>query len=243
MTSGGKSGRSRQRLFVSFSVLLIALVLLLGSLSIATGQQHAQGLDQSSDLLDRQAKRANLENVIVGQAVVNALLDGRVPGGVAKVADCNDAVTYSFRLRKYSLRGVLDSIVATDRRYTWEVKDDVINVIPSNGPPPFLAVHVSRFDLHNTESPEEALSQLLAVPEVKRAQLSLGPRAVQGRVSVFCPQGCPTEETKKISVSLKGATVRECLNAIARAHGNAVWWFRQSECGGRKTFSLDFNSQ
>ena len=210
---------------------------------IATDNQHVPGLDQSSGLLDRQAKRANLENVMVGQAVVNALLHAGVPGGVAKVADCNEAVTYSFRPRDYSLRGVLDSIVSTDRRYTWEVKDDVINVIPSNGLPPFLAVRVSRFDLHNTESPEEALSQLLAVPEVKRAQLSLGPRAVQGRVSVFCPQGCPTEETKKISVSLKGATVRESLNAIARAHGNAVWWFRQSECGGRKTFSLDFNSK
>jgi hypothetical protein len=56
----------------------------------------------------------------------------------------------------------------------------------------------------------------------------------------FAPQGCPPEGRKKISLSLKGVTFRESLNAIARAHGNAVWRFRQLECGGRKSFSLDF---
>jgi hypothetical protein len=61
--------------------------ILLGSLMIATVNYHGEGLDQSSSLLDRQAKGAHLENVIVGQAVVNALLDTGVPGGVAKVVD------------------------------------------------------------------------------------------------------------------------------------------------------------
>jgi len=41
---------------------------------------------------------------------------------------------------------------------------------------------------------------------------------------VFCPEGCPPNETKKISVSLKDATVREALNAVAREH--------EVQCGG-----------
>ena len=210
---------------------------------IVTLNYHGGGLDQSSSSLDRQVKGANLENVMIGQAVVNALLDAGASGGVAQIADCNEAVTYTFRARDFSLRAVMDSIVSTDPRYTWEIKDDVINVIPSNGLPPFLEVRISRFDLRETESTEEALSHLLALPEVKQAQLSLGPRAVQGGVSVFCPQGCPAEETKKFSVSLKGVTVRESLNAIARAKGTAVWRFRQSQCGGRKSYSIDFNAK
>jgi hypothetical protein len=217
--------------------MLIATIL--GSLIIATVSRPGQSLDQSSSLLGRQAIGANLENVMVGQAVVNALLEAGAPGGVAKVSDCNEAETYSFRPRDSSLRGVLDSIVSTDPRYTWEVEDDVINVIPSTGLPPFLTVRISRFDISQVESPQEALSQLLAIPEVQQAQLSLGSHAVQGGVYVFCP-GCPPKETKKISINLEGVTVRESLNAIARAHGNAVWSFRQSECGGRKSFSLDF---
>src|SRR5258705_11248317 len=187
-----------------FKMLIAAI---LGSLIIATVSRPGQSLDQSSSLLDRQAKGANLENVMVGQAVVNALLDAGVPGGVARLSDCNEAETYNFRPSDSSLRGVLDSIVSTDPRYAWEVEDDVINVIPSNGLPPFLTVRISRFVIPQVESPEEALSQLLAVPEVQKARLTLGSRAVQGRVHVVCP-GCPTEETKKISVSLEGVTVR-----------------------------------
>ena len=232
------------------SIIRVSLVLVL-IVGIAYGQRQTlesqdatvnylgQGLDQSSSLLDRQAKGTNLKNVMVGQALVDALLNAGAPGGVVKVSDCNEAVTYSFSPRDSSLRGVLDSIVSTDPRYTWEVKDDVINVIPSNGLPPFLAVRIFRVDILQVESPEEAVSQLLTIPEVHQAQLGLGPRAVQGGGHVFCP-GCPPKETKKFSISLKEVTVRESLNAIARAHGNAVWWFRQSECGGRKSFSLDF---
>lgn len=220
----------------------ILIAVMSGSLMIATVSHSGQAVNQSKNLLDRQAKGANLQNVMVGQAVVNALLDAGAPGGVARVSDCNESVTHIFRPRDSSLRGVLDSIVSTDPRYTWEVKDDVINVLPSNGLPPFFAIRISRLEISQVESPNEALARLLAIPEVQKAHLKLGPRAVQGGTYVFCP-GCPPKETKKISVSLKGVTVRESLNAIARAHGNAVWQFRQSECSGRKSFSLDFAAQ
>ncbi len=215
------------------------IAVILGWVMIAAVTHHGHGLDQSNSLLDRQAEGANLENVVAGQAAVNALLDADVPGGVARVSGCDEPVTDSFRPRDRSLRGVLDSIVSADPRYTWEIKDNVINVIPTRGLPAFLLVHVSRFDIAEVESPSEALSQLLAIPEVRQAQLSLGPRAVQGGAHIFCP-GCPAKEKKTFSVSLKGVTVRESLNAIARAHGSAVWSFRQSQCGGRRFFYLDF---
>jgi len=198
---------------------------------------HTRQAASQSALVARQAKGANLQNVMVEQAVINALLDAGAAGGVA-VSDCNES-THSFRPRDSSLRGILDSIVAVDPRYTWDVENGTINVLPVNGLPPFLVTRISTFDISQAESPNEALAKLLALPELQKAQLNLGPRAVQGGAYVFCPE-CPPKETKKISVSLKDATVRECLNAIASAHGNAVWRFRQSECGGRKSFSLDF---
>lgn len=219
-----------------FKMLIIVIG---GLLMIASASSLSQTVKQSGNVLNRQAKGANLDNVMVGQAVVNALLDAGAPGGVAKVSDCNGRVTHIFRPRDSSLRGILDSIVSTDPRYTWEVKDDVINVLPSNGLPPFFAVRISRFEISHVETPNEALFKLLAIPEVRQAQLNLGRHAVQGGVYAFCP-GCPPKETKKISVNLKDVTVREALNAISRAHGTAVWRFSQSECGGRKSFSLGF---
>ena len=216
---------------------MILIAVMSASVMVAVVSHTRQVANQPA-VLDRQAKGATLQNVMVDQAVVNALLDAGAPGGVAKESGCNEA-TSTFSPRDSSLRGVLDSIVSADPRYTWEVKDDVINVLPRHGAPPFLAVRISKFDLHEVESPRAALSQLLAIPEVRRAQVSLGRHAVQGGVHVFCP-GCPPGETKKISMSLRDVTVREALNAIARAHGNAVWRFGQRECGGRKSFSLDF---
>lgn len=193
------------------------MAVILGGVMISAVTPYGHGLDQTRSLLDRQAEGANLDNVGAGQAAVNALLDADVPGGVAKVSGCDERVKDNIRPYDRSLRGVLNAIVSTDSRYTWEIKDDVINVIPASGLPSFLLVRVSKFELAEVESPSEALSQLLAIPEVHQVQLSLGPRAVQGGAHVFCP-GCPAKEKKTFSVSVKGVTVRESLNAIARAH-------------------------
>jgi hypothetical protein len=222
---------------VSFSQFRYRQLTLHLGLNAVTPYGH--GLDQTRSLLDRQAEGANLDNMEAGQAAVNALLDADVPGGVAKVSGCDERVKDSIRPYDHSLRGVLNAVVSSDSRYTWEIKDDVINVIPSSGLPEFLLVRVAKFELAEVESPSEALSQLLAIPEVHQAHLSLGPRTVQGGTYVFCP-GCPAKEKKTFSVTVKDVTVRDSLNAIARAHGSAVWSFRQSQCGGRRFFSLDF---
>src|SRR5207253_5696674 len=169
---------------------------------MATVSTSGQIVNQSDNLLNREAKGANLKNVMVGQALVNALIDAGAPGGVATVDDCNEQVTHIFTPRDSSLRGVLDSIVSTDRRYTWQDKDHVINLLPSNGLPPFFAVRISRFETSVAETPNEALFELLAIPEVRQAELNLGRHAAQGGVYVLCP-GCPHKERKKISVKLK----------------------------------------
>jgi len=208
---------------------------------MVTISNRGQTENQSDNLLNRQVKRANLQDVKVGQAAINALIDAGSPGGIATVSGCNEDVTHTFTPRDSSLLGVLDSIVSTDPHYKWELMDNLVNVIPSNGLPPFFAVRISKFDIPGAETPNEALFQLLAIPELRQAQLNLGRHAIQGGVRPFCPQGCSPEKTKKISVNLKGVTVREALNAIARADGSAVWRFSQWECGGQRTFSLEFS--
>jgi hypothetical protein len=223
-------------------IVKVLIVVIGGLLIIATSSHSSQTEKKSGNVLKRQAKGANLDNVMVGQAVVNALSKVSAPGGVATISDCTGQVSHVFPLGDSSLRGVLDSIVSIDPRYTWEIKDEVINVLPSNGLPPFFAVRISRFEISQVETPNEALSKLLSMPEVRKARLNLGRRAVQGGVYVFCPE-CPPTEKKKISVNLKDITVREALNAIARAHGAAVWRFSQSKCSGSESFSLEFSAE
>lgn len=218
----------------------ILIVVLCGAMTTVVISKGGQTKNQYGNLLNRQAKQANLKDVKIGQAVMNALMDAGAPGGVVTVTGCTEDVTHSFTPGDSSLRGVLDSIVSTDPRYRWELTDHLVNVIPSNGLPPFFKVRMAKFDVRKAETPNTALFELLAVPEVRQAKLNLGRHGVQGGVHVFCP-GCPPPKTKKISVNLKGVTVREALNAIARADGSAVWRFSQRECGAQKSFSLEFS--
>lgn len=64
-----------------------ALIVVMGGLLvIATASHSSQIVRQSNNLLDRQTKGANLQNVIVGQAVVNAFVNVGAPGGVGRCA-------------------------------------------------------------------------------------------------------------------------------------------------------------
>ena len=105
---------------------------------------------------------------------------------------------------------------------------------------------MSKFEVREAE-PNEALSQLLALPEVgKVATDELGLRTVTGGPYPFSMDGREPER-KKVSLSLTNVTVREALNAIARAHGSAVWILvKQEDCGlgnGSKFFELHFISK
>lgn len=220
---------------------LKSFIAVIGGLLVIAAANYPNQTEISCDnVLDRQVKGTHLEDVTVGQAVINTLVSAGATGGVAVVQDCNEPMRYTFTPGDSSLRGVLETIVSTDPRYVWEIKDDVINLIPRNGEPSFLIVRVSKLEINQAETPNEALSQLLATPEVRQAQLNLGRRFVQGGIYPFNPQDSVPKEAKKISVNLKDTTVREALNTIARAHGDAVWMLTQGQCNGRKLFSIDF---
>src|SRR5215213_965429 len=88
---------------------MILIAVMSASVMVAIVSHTRQVANQSA-LLDRQATGATLQNVMVDQAVVNALLNAGAPGGVAKVTDCNEG-TSTFSPRDSSLRGVLDTIV------------------------------------------------------------------------------------------------------------------------------------
>jgi hypothetical protein len=72
-------------------------------------------------------------------------------------------------------------------------------------------------------------------------QSELGGRLVEGGAYAFGLN--PTAGSEKtFSIALNNATVAEALNAIAKAHGVAVWVLVKNECGnsGRKSFSIKF---
>ena len=145
-----------------------------------------------------------------------------------------------------TLRGVLDAVVSAEPEYYWNVDEAVVNFVPRDNEPLLLRTIVSRLEVREV-GPNEALFQLLALPEVdKVARAELGLHTVTGGAYAFMMDGSKFER-KKVSLSLTNVTVLEALNAIARAHGSAVWILvKQDDCGlsnVRKFFDLHFISK
>src|SRR4051794_39717098 len=115
------------------------IAIIAGVIIIAVTTYPRPKVNSSDNILDRQVKGAYLENMSTGQAALNTLISAKVPGGIATLQDCNGWQTYTFRPTDTSLRAILETIVSTDPQYTWDVKDDVINFVPLDNEPQFLA--------------------------------------------------------------------------------------------------------
>jgi hypothetical protein len=64
----------------------------------------------------------------------------------------------------------------------------------------------------------DALDQLVRLPEVEKAREDL---ALKPGVAIILSSKSP--QAKELSLNLKGVTLRQALNAIARAQGSAIW--------------------
>ena len=206
----------------------------------------SQKVTDSTDILNRPMGGVQLSNRTSPDILAHALINAGVAGGIAMRSYCGGFKSRFLSPTSSTLRGVLDAVVSAEPEYSWNVDEQVINFVPRDNEPLFLRSMVSRLEVREAE-PNEALYQLLALPEVdKVVRVELGLHTVTGGPYAFTMDG-RKHERKKVSLSLTNVTVREALNAIARAHGSAVWiLIKQEDCGlsnGRKFFDLHFISK
>lgn len=218
-----------------------AVALLVGIPQLASSQKATD----SNDILNRPTGGVQLPNPTTPDILAQALINAGVPGGIAVRSHCGRFESRFLSPTNATLRGVLDAVVAAEPEYSWNVDEGVVNFVPRDNEPLLLKSMVSRLEVRDAE-PNEALFQLLALPEVdKVARVELGLHSVTGGPYPFMMDGSKPER-KRLSLSLTNVTVREALNAIARAHGSAVWILvKQEDCGlsnGRKFFNLHFIS-
>jgi hypothetical protein len=134
------------------------------------------------------------------------------------------------------LEAALDSLTRMDPRYKWQTEAGVINLIPSDGEPELLKTRIGRF--RTDTDLDETLRQLLALQQIKQGADRLGLRQTSMRLLVGPSRsdGSPS----RISVDLYDGTLRQALNALVKAHGRAVWEYRESSCAGVNEFSVTF---
>jgi hypothetical protein len=222
------------------SQLFTVLTVVTMSVSAVVGQNSKQSAPD--EIKGRQVRGINLNRVMTMNALTSALSAAHVPGGVATITAC-ESENYDLAPVGSTLGDVLDAIVLANPQSRWFVDDGVVNLVPSSNEPTLLDAKIANFHGNYGKTQDDMLQKLLAMPEVKEAaarlQLSEGSTEI-GLSSLARPGFEATEPTKGYPLHLQNATVREILNALARAHGSAVWSYQERRCGGPKEFSIRF---
>ncbi len=166
----------------------------------------------------------------------NTLTSAHLPGGVVAVLDCvsPDEPKLSMPALTTSLKDALNSITALDRRYRWEMQRGAINLLPVAGEPELLKAKIQDFEIDESKaSVLFASGILLQNSDVQRAEARL--RLKRDGLETYIGGISPGTEIK---LNLQDVTVREALNAIANAHGHAIWRYSESHCDGQNIFAI-----
>ena len=216
----------------------------LTSVALCTSVLTAESQTQPSpfDLGERQVKRINLNQVTIVNATTRALNAARAPGGIATVSACGSEGTYNLTPAGQRLRDVLDSIVIADPRYRWSVDHGVVNLTQFHDERTLLDVVLPSFNVERGKTMDEIVQGLLNAPEIEKAsiQLQLKEGGVEIGLRSLERPGFPKAEDHAFEIHLKNVTLRGALNAIARAHGSAVWRYDERECESPREFSIKF---
>lgn len=198
------------------------------------GQTMRRNGSPSDNVLERPVPGTAIEYFNATDAFRIALGRSGVPGGTARILDCpEDDSKQSLSLMNEPLHQVLDRIVEAEQRYRWQFVDQVIDVLPATGEPALLQTYVKEFQASDVTSAREALNQLLNSSDVKRAMDDLHLKA---GIAVFVS----SDSLKPFSVNCKGVSLRQVLNAIARAQGRAVWDYVETHCDGKNEVVIRF---
>lgn len=221
--------------------ILAALITLITFTSGLFGQNSQRF--SSHEIEARQIKGIDFSHVSTVNALTKTLNAAHVPGGVATAIFCGTEDRHDLTPLGPTVRDALDSIVVANPQYRWFVDQGAVNLIPSANELSLLDVVIADFKVESSDSQDDIVGKLLAVPEVKQGakRLHLSPGFTEIGIRPLERPGSNTGKVKKgLNLRLQNVTLREALNAITRTHGSAVWSYQEKRCDGSKEFSLRF---
>lgn len=230
------------RKHMSLTISLLIVVLVGAAISRPNQSSH-----NASEVLGRRVRVSELGDFPPVTALAVALNDAKVPGGIVKIAGCEEQPRKKLTSTSSTLQGVLEAFVSADSRYKWQIEEGVVNLLPAAGEPPLLDVRISEFKIEDAETLDDAANQLMALPSVKNGVADLNLK--QGVMRLSGPgYYIPADSGKaslpqRLSVTGNNLTLRQALNAIVLSHGGGVWLYTENHCHGHNEFSVNFPVQ
>jgi hypothetical protein len=213
---------------VSICFLLVAFLFTRGA--------HLQSSKLSEDVLRMSVPGDEVKELTTTDAFYSSLGRTGVPGGLVDLRSCGQRdQKHTWSPKNSELRQVLDALVTTDKRYRWTTDEGVLNLLPVAGEPSILQTRINKFHVQDAASASAALDRLLALPEIKEAMRKLH---LQQGITLVLESSLP--HPKPFSVFIETATLRQALNAIARAQGHGIWQYLETQCRRRKELVIRF---
>src|SRR6185369_8558969 len=191
--------------FASFVVIVQVLL----SAPYVVGQMPRENLTTQSLTL-------RVENETLITCLATLAVNYRVPIGIEVALNHDDQAKLSFDVKNESLKKILDLICRQEPAYRWEVRDGVINFVPTQSSDQLLSklldTHVSRF------APKKGLNKfglrniVADLPEVK-SFLDVNDLTVS---RLEYPTYPSVYSNADLDLSISNTNVRGVLNKIIR---------------------------
>lgn len=217
--------------FTSPRMALLASCLSLISVNLCL----AQG--QPTSILKQQLS-VEAQSTTPADYVAYVLRRAGAPGGIEEpAAACGTYPERSFKKAKSSLDEALAQLNASRSDYSWSETGGVVLVRQSGAKQSLLDTDISEFTFDRRTPLYSITDRLLALTEVQTqvAKENLFERSPEFG---FAQLSQPSKAAEGDSVTLKNLTLRQALSKVALARQSAVWHFRETNCDGRRTFTL-----
>jgi hypothetical protein len=220
-------------------VAIIVLILSgLFSSSIHAQISRSKSEEIAEGVLSRLVEFNEINDTEFVGVFARALSTTRVPGGIVKIDSCNAvSVLKPWRAHIFTLREALDSIVQAEPDYNWSMDDGVVNLTPKSEEPALLQTRISALKVKNARSIYLPLGELMALPEVRESIARLG---LSQAPLLLIGVGSLKPNEPGYTIDCQNVTLKEAFNTIVRAHGRAVWRYKETRCNGKTEYSLDF---
>jgi hypothetical protein len=126
-------------------------------------------------------------------------------------------------IKKGTLKDILDSLIAQESQYSWEVNDGVINIYPARSRDSFvkelLDTKITKFSSSKETSKFNLGNSIFALPEIKSLLKASNVELFKAYYSI------PNDMDSNINLrlNLSNTTVRGIFNKIVKESVNKIW--------------------
>lgn len=229
---------------MKYFIGLFTWILIASGWTMATQQLEAAQVTKPQPADIRIDHDVVVENWRVLDIFLYLLRGTGLHGGFVEMAVCSDLPKGRLQIKQgFTVGQAMDSLVASNPGYQWELRDGVVNLVPRSSAP-LLNTRIAKFQMNATDRELPIVFQdLLRLPEVREREASLGLKQGMSGGGLFGGEEHPVpRQPVPVEINLRNLSLRDAFNKIVQASPKGVWIYHETDCSGAKTFTVGLTS-